>query len=181
MSNASVSTTAGCTDGSNSGIDSGSGSGSDNGTNCTTDTVDDGSIPLQPGRLIRPMISVQVARQLVQDLYGLTADSVKEMNSYDDRNFFVTVEQDCEHNNPFIEEISSQGYVLKILNSMDSRKHHIGNVVLPPSSDFLSCSLNPLKSPSFSSDKLFCLIFLPEHSLHFSSSLFCHSSSLSSV
>lgn len=140
MSNASVSTTASCTDGSNSGIDSGS--GSDNGTNCTTDIVDDGSIPLQPGRLIRPMISVQVAHQLVQNLYGLRADSVKEMNSYDDRNFFVTVEQDYKHNNPFIEEISSQGYVLKILNSMDSHKHHIGNVVLPPSSDSSVISLS---------------------------------------
>lgn len=112
-----ISTTAGGADGSkpNSG----------SGTSCNSDAVGEGSIALQPGRLIRPMVSMQLARQLVQDLYGLTANSIKELNSYDDRNFFVTVEQDYKHNNPFIEEISLQGYVLKILNSMDSRKHHI--------------------------------------------------------
>lgn len=125
-SSASAEATAGFTGGSNSDIDSGSGA------KCNTDNVGEENIfLLQPGRLIRPMISVKVASQLVQNLYGLTAKSVKEMNSYDDRNFFVSVEQDPKHNNHFIEEISPQGYVLKILNSMDSRKHHhIGNVVL---------------------------------------------------
>ena len=50
--------------------------------------------------------------------------SIKELNSYDDRNFHVTVDMDAI-SNPHIKEASSHGYVFKMLNSMDSKKNHV--------------------------------------------------------
>ena len=79
---------------------------------------------LQPGQVIKPQTNDDTARHLVEKLYGLKVKSVKELDSYDDRNYMVTVEQ--EHNNPYIEKVDPNGYILKILNSMDSPKIHVG-------------------------------------------------------
>lgn len=45
-------------------------------------------------------------------------------SSYDDKNYLITVEE--EHSNPHIKELWPHGYVLKVLNSMDSPKKHVG-------------------------------------------------------
>lgn len=79
---------------------------------------------LQPGRQIRPMISCKVAVELVERLYGLQVLNVRELNSYDDRNFLVKIDPQSIRNS-FVEDIWPHGYVLKVLNSMDSRKNHI--------------------------------------------------------
>lgn len=52
----------------------------------------------------------------------MKAKSVIELNSYDDRNYLIEVE--LEHKNPYVEKLSDK-YLLKILNSMDSKKNHI--------------------------------------------------------
>ncbi|XP_045581931.1 hydroxylysine kinase isoform X2 [Procambarus clarkii] len=73
---------------------------------------------LQPGQIIRPLVKQSDIPQLVNRIFGLTTVSVKELNSYDDKNFHIKVESTI--NNPHIKEIFPNGYVLKILNSMDS-------------------------------------------------------------
>lgn len=77
------------------------------------------SVVLQPGRLVRPMISSRVAVGLVERLYGLEVLSISELNSYYDHNFLVKIDPQSKRN-PFVEDIWPHGYVLKVLNSTDS-------------------------------------------------------------
>lgn len=46
---------------------------------------------LQPGQVIRPNISNDAAIKLVFNLYGLKVVAIRELDSYDDRNFYVQV------------------------------------------------------------------------------------------
>jgi len=85
---------------------------------------EDSADTLQPGQLIRPVVTQDEAKALVEQLYGLKVVSIKELNSYDDRNFHVTVDGDSI-SNPHITQVSSHGYVFKMLNSMDSKKNHV--------------------------------------------------------
>lgn len=48
-------------------------------------------ILLKPGQQIKPHVPHEVVHQLVLKLYNLEVASVKELNSYDDKNFHVTV------------------------------------------------------------------------------------------
>ena len=74
---------------------------------------------------IKPIVSAETARCLVERLYGLRVQSVNELNSYDDRNWHVHVDAGyCVNNN--IADISRHGYVLKILNDTDSLTDHVG-------------------------------------------------------
>ena len=82
------------------------------------------STMLQPGQQIRPQTNTTIAINLIKQLYGLTVTRIKELMSYDDRNYFVEVQP--EHSNRNIKQLWQHGYVLKILNSMDSKKHHVG-------------------------------------------------------
>ena len=54
----------------------------------------------------------------------LQVTEIKEMVSYDDKNYRVKVA--AEHSNPHITELWHAGYTLKVLNSMDSKKNHVG-------------------------------------------------------
>ncbi|XP_076631996.1 hydroxylysine kinase [Colletes latitarsis] len=78
---------------------------------------------LTPGQRIRPPGSDRLASDLLEKLYGLKATRVIELNAYDDRNYHVV----CENLslNPHATTISEHGYVLKIVNSLDSRKGHV--------------------------------------------------------
>ncbi|XP_053983885.1 hydroxylysine kinase [Hylaeus volcanicus] len=80
-------------------------------------------IILTPGQRIRPPGGDQLASDLLQKLYGLKTTLVTELNAYDDRNYRVL----CEDlpSNPHIPSISKHGYVLKIVNSLDSRKTQV--------------------------------------------------------
>ena len=46
---------------------------------------------LEPGQQIKPEVTVEDVHRLVRTFYNLEVISVKELNSYDDRNFFVKV------------------------------------------------------------------------------------------
>ncbi len=48
-------------------------------------------ILLKPGQQIKPHVPNHVIHQLVQNLYNLEVISVKELNSYDDKNFHIMV------------------------------------------------------------------------------------------
>ncbi|XP_071542992.1 hydroxylysine kinase isoform X2 [Panulirus ornatus] len=78
---------------------------------------------LSSGRCARPMVHANDVPLLVKNLFGLTTVSVKEMSSYDDRNFCIKT--DSEINNPYITELCPHGYVFKILNSQDSQNEKI--------------------------------------------------------
>ena len=85
------------------------------------------SVSLQPGQSIRPILSKEYARKIVTSVFGLNVITIKEYNSYDDRNFHVIVD-DKLWDNPYIKHIRPEGYMLKILNSMDSKKFHYGKL-----------------------------------------------------
>ncbi|XP_033756896.1 hydroxylysine kinase-like [Pecten maximus] len=74
----------------------------------------------EKGEIIKPMIPDGAVEDLVRNLYGLDVISSKELNSYDDRNYHVTVHN--QSSNPHIPEVWKHGYILKILNSMDSKR-----------------------------------------------------------
>lgn len=62
---------------------------------------------LQPGQNIKPPFEADQVATFVERHYGMKVTKVKELNSYDDRNFHVRVEDGKE-------------YVLKITNTLDS-------------------------------------------------------------
>ncbi|XP_076245175.1 hydroxylysine kinase [Calliopsis andreniformis] len=82
--------------------------------------MEGGDVLLTPGQRIRPPGSKQIASDLLSKLYGLKATSISELNAYDDRNYHVICEE--MHKNPHITTVSKHGYVLKIVNSLDSKK-----------------------------------------------------------
>lgn len=50
---------------------------------------------LQPGQVIRPVMDEENAKTLARKLFGLTVTSIKELNSYDDKNFHLQVSVVC--------------------------------------------------------------------------------------
>lgn len=75
---------------------------------------------LQPGKRIRPDITDEEVKSVVQRLYGITIEHQSELHAYDDRNYFITA--DSRYKNPIITSPSPHGYVLKVLNALDSKK-----------------------------------------------------------
>ncbi|CAL7946133.1 unnamed protein product [Xylocopa violacea] len=78
---------------------------------------------LIPGQRIRPPGSKEIVSQILKELYSLNATSIIELNAYDDRNYRILCEE--SHTNPHITTVSKHGYVLKIVNSLDSKKQHV--------------------------------------------------------
>ncbi|KAJ8683330.1 hypothetical protein QAD02_019122 [Eretmocerus hayati] len=80
----------------------------------------DGSV-LTPGQQIKATLNLHKAKSLVELRYGLAVRNIVELDAYDDRNY--RVECDDEHcSNPHLTNVSKYGYVLKIVNSLDSSK-----------------------------------------------------------
>ncbi|XP_060536487.1 hydroxylysine kinase [Cylas formicarius] len=69
----------------------------------------------------RPQISIDEIAKLLFNFYGLQVISARELNGYDDRNFHVIVDVNI-NNNKRIGKVVKCGYVLKIVNSLDSEK-----------------------------------------------------------
>ena len=84
---------------------------------------------LTPGNIVRPEIEPKHATSLTGNIFGLRVLHIIELNSYDDRNFHVRVSENSENEN--ISKISPDGYVLKVLNSLDSEyENAIGEWIL---------------------------------------------------
>lgn len=75
---------------------------------------------LEPGQRIKPDITEEEVRSVVQRLYGITIDHLSELKAYDDRNYFITA--DSRYKNPIITNPSPHGYIFKVLNTLDSKK-----------------------------------------------------------
>ncbi|XP_023296880.2 hydroxylysine kinase [Lucilia cuprina] len=82
-----------------------------------------GSTSLQPGSDIKPKVNNEIVESLLRRLYGITIGEMKEMISYDDRNYLI--KEDPNMKNPIIVTHWPHGYVLKISNSFDSKKPEI--------------------------------------------------------
>ncbi|KAK3096242.1 hypothetical protein FSP39_024877 [Pinctada imbricata] len=75
---------------------------------------------LKPGEIIKPVLPDSAVEDFVLKLYGFHVKHWKELNSYHDKNYHVflnTVESD----GPCIARVSPDGYVLKVLNSLESK------------------------------------------------------------
>ena len=70
----------------------------------------------------RPKITEDEAVLLVERLYGVKVLSVREMISYDDRNFLFIFSE----TNGSTEVMIGSKYTMKILNFEDSRTKHVG-------------------------------------------------------
>lgn len=74
---------------------------------------------LEPGQVIRPVIDHEGVKLLAERLFGISVLELTELNGYDDRNYKLS--EDPNMKNPLIPNHSEYGYVLKIMNSMDSK------------------------------------------------------------
>jgi hydroxylysine kinase len=75
---------------------------------------------LQPSeKVIKPSISQENAVEVIKELYGFSVTEIKELNGYDDRNFFFSVAHTYE--NPHVTCLNECGYLLKVTNSQDSK------------------------------------------------------------
>lgn len=68
----------------------------------------------------RPVLTSEDVAHVVKPCYGLDVTKQTTLNSYDDVNIHVNVDNKSE--NSYISSVSGDGYVLKILNSADSKK-----------------------------------------------------------
>lgn len=73
---------------------------------------------MNPKELKKPNVSEDLAKDLVLRVYGLKIVSMKRMVSYDDQNYHIQVSE--EHQNPYINNITSAGYTFKITNTAKS-------------------------------------------------------------
>ncbi|XP_059352974.1 hydroxylysine kinase-like [Daphnia carinata] len=83
----------------------------------------EGEILLKPGQQIKPYVPNEVVHQLARNLYNLEVVSIKELNSYDDKNFHITV-KDNSHL-PDVKDACPLGYIMKVLNSLDSKASNL--------------------------------------------------------
>ncbi|XP_015112719.1 hydroxylysine kinase [Diachasma alloeum] len=67
----------------------------------------------------RPNVDDKTAIELVNTLYGFKVMSIRELNGYDDKNLRIKCVEDFD--NPHVKSIETDGYVLKIMNSLDSK------------------------------------------------------------
>ncbi|KAL7046446.1 hypothetical protein ACKWTF_002573 [Chironomus riparius] len=82
------------------------------------ENVDESSI-LKPGTRIKPKLDADTAKIILQKTYGVKVLEICELNSYDDKNFLVFADKNIKNRHI---NFCADGYVLKILNSFDSKK-----------------------------------------------------------
>lgn len=75
---------------------------------------------LEKGTMVRPEIDDEGVKLLAERLYGISALELTKLNSYDDKNYKII--EDPNVKNPLITTPSEHGYVLKIMNSIDSQQ-----------------------------------------------------------
>ncbi|KAK6185273.1 hypothetical protein SNE40_007541 [Patella caerulea] len=83
------------------------------------------------GEMIKPIVPEGTVEELLERVYGLKAVKVKSLNSYDDCNYAITVDEN--YDNKYIKQLWPHGYLLKIVNTMDSKRpkmHEAHNLVM---------------------------------------------------
>lgn len=74
---------------------------------------------IEPGTVIRPVIDHDGVKLLAERLYGISVLELTELSGYDDKNYKII--EDPNVKNPLITAHCEHGYVLKIMNSVDSQ------------------------------------------------------------
>ena len=74
----------------------------------------------EPGDDIKPKLHDSEISRLLDVVFGLDVIRFKELVSYDDKNYHVKVKPTSRNN--YISSVHEQGYVLKVMNSMDSKR-----------------------------------------------------------
>lgn len=72
------------------------------------------NVLLKPGQKIKPPVGPNDVPSLVNRIYALNVIQVKELNSYDDRNFYIKTEPHADYYGSCTE------FILKVSNSIDS-------------------------------------------------------------
>lgn len=57
-----------------------------------TSATNGSSTILKPGSKIQPVVNEEEAMHLAESLYGISTRDIKELNSYDDKNFLIRVD-----------------------------------------------------------------------------------------
>ncbi|XP_014259320.1 hydroxylysine kinase [Cimex lectularius] len=72
--------------------------------------------------MVSPTLTQEQVFSLMEQQYGLNVKSCVQLDGYDDKNYRIQVDDDLDSSkNLFIEKLHPHGYVLKILNSLDSQ------------------------------------------------------------
>lgn len=78
---------------------------------------------LTPGQQIKAQLSLDEAVSLVKLRYGLGVKRIVELDAYDDRNYRVLCDDAvAPEDNAHVTAVAADGYVLKVVNVLDSRK-----------------------------------------------------------
>ncbi|XP_055874152.1 hydroxylysine kinase-like isoform X2 [Biomphalaria glabrata] len=74
-----------------------------------------------PNEALKPYVaSTDTIKELLKDQYGLTLTDIRPLNGYDDLNLHVKVSP--AHCNPHLDQVSDNGYFLKVINFRDSQR-----------------------------------------------------------
>lgn len=74
---------------------------------------------LKPGVNIKPIVTIAEVKGFAKEHYGITPSLVVQMNGYDDLNYKLDVDSAVTNNH--IQLVCENGYVFKIMNSLDSQ------------------------------------------------------------
>ncbi|KAL8599211.1 hypothetical protein ACOMHN_007927 [Nucella lapillus] len=74
----------------------------------------------QPGEVIAPEVPHGYVEKIAQELYGFKVTKCKQLNGYDDKNYHIRVSP--TPSNPHVTSASPDGYVMKVVNSLDTRR-----------------------------------------------------------
>ena len=72
----------------------------------------------EEGKHIRPSTDEQFVRTILDKNYNLNVSKIKELNSYDDRNYYVIASSKSDSS-------SQQELILKIINSSNSKRRDL--------------------------------------------------------
>ncbi|XP_077989321.1 hydroxylysine kinase-like [Glandiceps talaboti] len=76
-----------------------------------SENAENGS-PIVLDELVKPSLTVDTARELAKKLYKFKVETVKQLDSYDDQNFYLAMKES--------DSDKVQEYTMKVMNSVDS-------------------------------------------------------------
>ncbi|KAK7108229.1 hydroxylysine kinase-like isoform X2 [Littorina saxatilis] len=77
----------------------------------------------QPGEVIVPEVADGLVEKIAEEIYGLKVITCKQLHGYDDKNYHIRVSPPSS--NAHLLSINPEGYVLKIVNTIDTKRPDI--------------------------------------------------------
>ncbi|KAK7477656.1 hypothetical protein BaRGS_00031134, partial [Batillaria attramentaria] len=77
----------------------------------------------QPGEVIAPEVMDGMVEKIAEEVYGFTVTKCKQLNGYDDKNYHIRVSPSTS--NPHVPRGAAEGYVMKVINTMDTNRPEI--------------------------------------------------------